>query len=118
MLNKTQQKTLEAKVGPLKLLPASLKQELVKAFLQALKVERKQKQIEQLYSSCAGTEDTPDRKMKRYRQEKAIHNGLLHGIVCSCFREDTAAVPCAYVPDEIIGPLRDYYAEHGIWWKL
>ena len=118
MLNKTQQKTLEAKIGPLELLPAQLKQELVTAFLLALKIKKKQEQVEAKYSTCDGTADTPDRKMKRYRQEKAIHNGLVHGIVCSCFREDTAAVPCAYVPDEVVGPNRAYYAEHGIWWKL
>jgi hypothetical protein len=118
MLNKTQQKTLERQVGSLDLIPESMKQILIEAFLKSLEIERKQKLLEQRYSTCAGTEDTPDRKMKRYRQEKAIHNGLVHGIVCSCFREDTAAVPCAYVPDKIVGPLRGYYAEHGIWWKV
>tara|TARA_R100001594_G_scaffold150457_1_gene211734 strand:+ start:1295 stop:1651 length:357 start_codon:yes stop_codon:yes gene_type:complete len=118
MLNKTQQKTLEAKVGPLELLPANFKQELILAFLRALAKEKKQKELEQKYSTYAGTPDTPDRKMERYRRDKAAHYGLLPGIVCSCFREDTAATPCSYVPDEVVGWKRDYYAEHGIWWKI
>jgi len=43
---------------------------------------------------------------------------LLPGVVCSCFRDDTASVPCAYVPDKTVGPMRQHYAEHGVWWKI
>ena len=118
MLNKTEQKQLEAKVGSLDLLPPHLQQELITAFYKVLQVEKEKKRIEQKYSTYAGTPDTPDRKSERYRTHKAIHYGLLPGVVCSCFRDDTAATPCAYVPDKTVGPLRQYYAKHGVWWKI
>ena len=118
MLNKTEQKQFEAKVGSLDLLPPHLQQELIIAFYKVLQVEKEKKRIEQKYSTYAGTPDTPDRKMKRYRMAKQIPSGLLPRVVCSCFRDDTAATPCAYVPDKIIGPLESYYRKHGIWWKV
>jgi len=118
MLNKTQQKQLERDIGPLASLPSDIRQGLEKAFLIALAIRKKQEEVEAKYSTYAGTEDTPDRKMKRYRKEKAAHYGLLPGIVCSCFREDTSATPCSYVPDKVVGWSRSYYAQHGVWWKL
>lgn len=118
MLNKTEQKQFEAKVGPLELIPKHLQQELLQAFKLALLQDKKQKALEQKYSTYAGQDDTPDRKMERYRRDKAAHYGLLPGIVCSCFNKETAATPCAYVPDKVVGWSRDYYAEHGIWWKI
>tara|TARA_Y100001938_G_C7809869_1_gene291373 strand:+ start:28 stop:384 length:357 start_codon:yes stop_codon:yes gene_type:complete len=118
MLNKTQQKQLEAKVGSLDLVPAHLKQALIEAFLKALQIEKEKQRIEQKYSTYAGTPDTPDRKLERYRMHKAMHYGLLPGVVCSCFRDDTAATPCAYVPDKTVGPLESYYKKHSIWWKV
>jgi len=118
MLNKTEQKQLEAKVGSLDLLPPHLQQELITAFYKVLQVEKAKKRIEQKYSTYAGTPDTPDRKMERYRRDKAAHYGLLPGIVCSCFRDDTAATPCSYVPEKTVGPMRQHYAKHGVWWKI
>ena len=118
MLNKTQQKQLERDIGPLDTLSPEIRQGLEQAFLIALAIKKKQEQVEARYSTCAGTKDTPDRKMERYRWEKAIHDGLVHGVVCSCYNAKTAANPCAFVPDKIVGPLERYYAQHGIWWKL
>ena len=43
MLNKTQQKQLEAKTGPLDLIPPPLRDELVKAFLKVLQIEKEKK---------------------------------------------------------------------------
>ena len=34
--------------------------------------------------------------MNRYLSDKASHDGLLPGIVCSCYNPNTAAVPCPY----------------------
>ena len=141
MLNKTEQKQLEAKVGSLDLLPPHLQQELIIAFYKTLQVEKEKKRIEKKYAypitgkkakgrfgtvlqsnECRKQDKKhyqhPSPKMKRYQGDKAAHYGLLPGIVCSCFRDDTAAVPCPYVPDKTVGPLRQYYAKHGVWWKI
>ena len=103
MLSKTQQIKLEQRVGPLELLPDGLQHELASAFLKSLEIERKQKMYKALYSTYAGTKDTPDRKMARYSREKPAHYGLLPGIVCSCYNKESAATPCSYVPDIRVG---------------
>tara|TARA_R110000824_G_scaffold100422_1_gene238800 strand:+ start:213 stop:611 length:399 start_codon:yes stop_codon:yes gene_type:complete len=131
MLNAAQQNKLEQKVGPLELLPPALVEELIRAFLKSLEIERKQKSIDKKYAYpitgatskgrygaiLQGNElrqqdkkhyQHPSPKMARYSSDKAAHYGLLPGIVCSCYRVETAAIPCPYVPDIVVGPLGDY----------
>tara|TARA_R110000765_G_scaffold152232_1_gene255000 strand:- start:164 stop:622 length:459 start_codon:yes stop_codon:yes gene_type:complete len=106
----------EQKMGKLEDLNPALKQMLFDAFVIALKKEElekikeeREKRIAKKYATCAGQPDTPDRKMKRYRQDRAVHNGLVKSIVCSCYNADSAAVPCPYDmgrPDRIGMPPR------------
>jgi len=131
MLNKAQQIKLEQKVGPLELLPNALVEQLVTAFLKSLEIQRKQKSIDKKYAyPITGATSKgrygailqvnehrqqdkkhyqhPSPKIARYNRAKQAHYGLLPGVVCSCYRLDTAAIPCPYVPDTVVGPLGDY----------
>ena len=60
MLNKTEQKQFEAKVGPLELIPKHLQQELLQAFKLALLQDKKQKALHMI--SLKPLEDRYGRK--------------------------------------------------------
>ena len=107
-------KKFEAEFGPLEGFKADVQSALFGAFVSALRQKEQEVIVEAKYKTYAGTKDTPDRKMKRYRYARHIHNGLVPYVVCTCFREDTNAVACPYVPDIIT---RGLVTELPHWWR-
>ena len=135
MLTIKQQKLLEADIGSLDLLPPAVRLELERAFIKALAIQERIKDVEARYGypvtakkAKSETEKQyqkrkardeshyqhPKNKMERYRYARHIHLGNVPYLKCTCFRNDTNSTPCPFVPDIKLGGIVEQLPH---WWR-
>ena len=120
-MTKKAKNEIEASVGcALNLLPSTIVDKLYAAYERAVAKMKREQAIEKKYAYPISGNRAQDQKhyqhpvpkIQRYRQARHIHEGLVHSIVCSCFKTDTAAIPCPFKPDVVVGPLADYWNKY------
>ena len=135
-MTKKAKSEIEASVGcALNLLPSTVVDKLYAAYQRAVAKMKREQAIEKKYAyPISGNRakgrfgailqenklreqdkkhyQHPTPKIERYRQARHIHDGLVPSIVCSCFRTDTASIPCEIKPDSVVGPLKDYWSKY------
>jgi len=135
-MTKKAKNELERSIGcSLDLLPSTVVAKMYAAYCRVLAVKKREQDIEAKYAYPITAKKTksetdkqyqkrkakdeshyqhPKIKIKRYRQARHIHDGLVPWITCSCFRDDSNSTPCPFVPDYKYGNI---VSELPHWWQ-